>query len=186
MSPRITELLHHLEANRVELRRTLDDVPPARRGRRPGLDRWSVAEVLEHLAIVEGRVTQRMTAALAAAREAGLPADDGRGSVVDRSFLDRVADRTTRFKTSEAGEPRDGLTAEAAWRHLEGTRAAFVDLLRSTDGLTADAIAAPHPFFGSLTFYQWAVFLAAHDVRHAAQIREINATLAASDTATLA
>jgi hypothetical protein len=178
MSPRIAELLQHLEANRLALRATVDDVPPARRGRRPGPDRWSVAEVLEHLAIVEGRVTSRLTAALAAARASGIAADDNTSSVVDRSFLDRVADRTNRFKTSEAGEPKDGLSADAAWGHLEKTRAAFLELLQSGDGLALDGIAAPHPFFGTLSFYQWAVFLAAHDTRHAAQIREIDATFA--------
>ncbi|MFI5178562.1 MAG: DinB family protein [Vicinamibacterales bacterium] len=181
MTPKTIELVHHLDSNRLALRRAVDDVPPALRGRRPGADRWSVAQVLEHLAIVEGRVTHRMTAALEAARAGGIPADDSTASVVDRSFLDRAADRTNRFKTSEAAEPRDGLTADAAWSHLEGTRAAFKELLQHGDGLALDGLVAPHPFFGMLNFYQWAAFLAAHDARHASQIREIHVTLAASE-----
>ena len=31
----------------------------------------------------------------------------------------------------------------------------------------------PHPLFGPLSAYHWFAFIAAHEARHAAQIREI-------------
>jgi DinB superfamily len=172
----LDELLRHLDDNRRVLRAAVDIVPIPDRERRPSPDRWSVAEVVEHLAIVEGRVTARLTEALEAAPPAALPA----GHVlppVDRSFLDRVGDRTNRFKTGAPSEPRGAMDAEAAWAAAASSREAFRRLLERADGLDVGGIVLPHPAFGPLTFYQWAVFLSGHDARHAEQIREIAALL---------
>ena len=38
---------------------------------------------------------------------------------------------------------------------------------------TLEGYTGDHPYFGALNMYQWGVFLGYHDLRHAAQIREI-------------
>jgi len=58
MHPRTEELLRHLDANRAVLHAAVDAVPPALRERKPGPDRWSVAETLEHLSRVEEGITR--------------------------------------------------------------------------------------------------------------------------------
>lgn len=173
MHPRTMELVRHLDTNRAQLWVAVDAIAPADRERRPQPDRWSVAEVVEHLAIVESRVTTRLVEAFDLARAAGMTPDEETGSIVDPSFLERAHDRSRRFKTGEHAEPRGGLTADQAWAKLEASRQAFLDLLERADGLAVSGITAPHPAFGVLTFHQWAVFLGAHDARHAAQIREM-------------
>ena len=173
MHPRTMELLRHLDTNRGQLWMAVEAIAPEDRERRPLPDRWSVAEVLEHLAIVENRVTMRLGEAFELARAAGITPDEETGSVVDPSFLRRAHDRSRRFKTGEHAEPRGGLTADQAWATLEDSRQAFLNLLERADGLVVSAITAPHPAFGTLSFHQWAVFLGAHDARHAAQIREM-------------
>ena len=178
--PRIVELKRHLDDNRVALRATLDAVPPHHRERRAAPDRWSGAEVIEHLAIVEMRVAARLRDPLTAL--AGqLGPEPETGPIIDRSFFARAASRNNRFRTSEAGEPRGGIDVETAWSRLEASRRAIEEVLARADGLDVSVISAPHPAFGSLTFYQWVVFLAAHEARHAAQIREVAADLAAAE-----
>jgi uncharacterized damage-inducible protein DinB len=171
--PRTLELVRHLDTNRAELWLAVEDISPENRERRAAPERWSVAEVLEHLAIVEARVTSRLGDAFEAARAAGMAPDEETGSVVDPSFRERAHDRSKRFKTGEHAEPKGGLTADQAWAKLEDTRQAFLDLLERADGLAVSGITAPHPAFGTLNFHQWAVFLGAHDARHALQIREM-------------
>ena len=51
MHPRIKELVEALDSRRAELTRAVNDLPTSARNRRPLEDRWSVAEVLEHLAL---------------------------------------------------------------------------------------------------------------------------------------
>ena len=49
----------------------------------------------------------------------------------------------------------------------------------AADGLALGAVTAEHRFFGVLTVYQWVELVAAHECRHADQIREIGAALQA-------
>ena len=168
------ELLQHLEQSRAALRDAVDSVPASHREQRPGVDRWSVAEVLEHLAIVERRIAGRLADALAAARASsasasGTPAT----SAIDAAQVARLADRSQRFKTSEASEPRGGLSADAAWTALEDVRADVARLVRESDAFALEDPIAPHPRFGPWTFRQWVVFAGGHDARHADQIREM-------------
>jgi cysteine synthase A len=173
MSSPSEELLQHLELNRTALRQAVDSIPASHREQRPGPGRWSVAEVLEHLAIVEGRIAGRLADALTAARQAPVAGAAPSVSVVDPAQLARFSDRSQRFKTSEASEPRGGLTADAAWTALEGVRADVARLVRESDAFALDEPIAPHPRFGPWTFRQWVVFAGGHDARHADQIREM-------------
>jgi hypothetical protein len=177
----IDELVRHLDDNRRALRAAVDAVPVADRGRRPAPDRWSVAEVIEHLAIVEDRVAARLTEAFDATPPAELPQGHSAQSV-DRTFLHRVGNRTSRFKTGPSSEPKGGIDTEAAWAAAASSRDAFLRLLERSEGRDVGGIAFPHPAFGPLTFYQWAIFLSGHDARHADQIREIAEELAARRT----
>ena len=44
--------------------------------------------------------------------------------------------------------------------------------MQQADGLALGTISHPHQFLGALNLYQWVAFAAAHEFRHAAQIRE--------------
>ncbi len=170
------ELLQHLEQNRTALRAAVDSIPVLHREQRPGADRWSVAEVLEHLAIVERRIAGRLADALTAARASTAPpaaAPPQTAATIDAAQVARLADRSQRFKTSEASEPRGGLSADAAWAALEEVRADVARLVRESDAYALEHPIAPHPRFGPWTFRQWVVFAGGHDARHADQIREM-------------
>jgi hypothetical protein len=41
-----------------------------------------------------------------------------------------------------------------------------------TDGLAIAGIVFPHRLLGPLNLYQWVIFMGAHELRHAQQIRE--------------
>ena len=55
---------------------------------------------------------------------------------------------------------------------LERAGASVRDALLSGDGLALGEITHPHPLLGPLTLYDWFGFIAAHEARHAAQLRE--------------
>jgi hypothetical protein len=54
MHPRTEELLGQLDESRGVLRAAVDSVPSSLHETRPGPDRWSVADVLEHLSLGAG------------------------------------------------------------------------------------------------------------------------------------
>ena len=68
LHPRIEELIEFLGAHRRGVYEAVAAVPASLRDRKPAPDRWSVAEVVEHLAIVEQRVAALLTVRVTAAR----------------------------------------------------------------------------------------------------------------------
>src|SRR3954465_4312611 len=61
-SSRAAQLLAHLDTHPAALLDTLRSIPPALQQLKPAPGRWSVAEVVEHLALVEPRLTQLLSA----------------------------------------------------------------------------------------------------------------------------
>lgn len=176
MHPRIREIVACLESELDGLRAAVEAVPPDRRGERPAPDRWSVAEVLEHLAMVENAVLKVCTRELAAAREAGLPHETETTSVIETLPPEKVANRERAWVAPDRLLPK-GVDASTAWTSLEHTRVRFNDFVRSCDGFALAQVSFPHPALGPLNMYQWLLFAAGHQARHAAQIREIAAQL---------
>jgi hypothetical protein len=176
MHTRTQEILDCLDAELASLRAAVEAIPEARRNERPAPDRWSVAEVLEHLAVVEQAVLKVCSRQFAKAREAGLPEESETTSIIDSLPVAHVANRERTLKSPEPLIPK-GMSADTAWRQLENTRVQFTEFVRSCDGLALERVSFPHPAFGDLNLYQWLLFAAGHHARHAAQIREIAAQL---------
>ena len=72
MHTHLTEVLSRLDGARAALRGALDAIPAPLQRQRPAPDRWSAAEVLEHLTLVErifgGRIVKALDAARSRAR----------------------------------------------------------------------------------------------------------------------
>jgi hypothetical protein len=171
MHARTRELLEFLDAERQRLRTVVDAVPADRREEPPAPGRWSAAGIIEHLAIVETRVGERLAPAIADARAKGAPRETAADPVLPSTGLARVIDRSTRVHAPEAAHPT-GRPFAAAWAALEQAGQRVRELVREADGLALGELTAPHPLFGPLSFYQWFAFIGAHEARHAAQIRE--------------
>ncbi|HET7031496.1 MAG TPA: DinB family protein [Casimicrobiaceae bacterium] len=172
MHPRIQELIQYLDAQRAGLRAAFDAVPREARDRSPAPGRWSAANVIEHLAIVEQGVSHRLTSRIAEARAEGLGPETNDDPVLPTLPLSRLLDRTTRFAAREGVLPT-GMPADAAWASLEAAGAALRDALKSGDGLALGTLTMPHPRLGEMSLYYFVAFIGAHEARHAEQIREI-------------
>ncbi|HEX8391430.1 MAG TPA: DinB family protein [Longimicrobium sp.] len=173
MHARTQEMLALLDEGRGALRRAVDAVPEGARERRPTPECWSPAEVVAHLARVESHIATLFAGALEQARGAGILLPDTSDAPVAAMLnRDRIRDRSRRVTSSEASMPEQGVSLETAWGQLEGTRAALRAAVTSADGLGLEQVTVPHPAFGELNLYQWIVFAATHEERHAAQIRE--------------
>jgi hypothetical protein len=177
MHDQTAAMIAALDRYREDLRQAVDSVPHARRGEAPAAGGWSVAGVIEHLAIVEPRLMGRLGQLLSEAR-AGVPAFSASTPVFTDALVSRYLDRSRRIETGEASRPVANLSADNAWAALESARAKTRALVLETDGLSVESITFPHPAFGPLNVYQWVGFVAGHEGRHALQIREIGRILA--------
>ena len=169
MHPRIAELVDYLNDETRKLRAVYESVPADRRGARPAPDRWSPAENVHHLAIVERRIATRIMGLAEQARSHG--SDMETAPVLESSAARRATDRTNRFSTSEAAQPRD-TDPSRAWDELMTARSELEAAIADADGLALGEVTAPHPALGTFTGYDWIAFAGTHVARHAAQILE--------------
>ena len=173
MHPRTQELLTFFDSHRAMLRSAFDAVPIERRNQPPEPGRWSAASVVEHLAIVEGRMAGILSNRIREERDAGLSSETSSEPVLPGLDVTRISDRSTRVQAPDFAVPT-GIDSAAAWTQLEKSTAALRDMLLSGDGLALDKVIQPHSRLGPMSVYHWIAFLAAHEARHAEQIREMS------------
>jgi hypothetical protein len=178
MHPRVAEVLDFFETHRVGLLRASAAVPLHLTVRRPTPGQWSVAETLAHVAIVERRVMQLLRSRIEAATASALGPELESGSVVPSVDVGRLLDRTRRITTNPSSQPPAAADADRAWNELEETRRDLRALLLQFDGVALSKVVLPNPVLGPIDVYQWVVFLAGHEARHAAQIEEVGALIA--------
>lgn len=176
MHPRTAELRELLDRTRADLRAAVATVPLDAGQRRPPSGVWCPAEIVDHLNIVESRVGRLLGRLL---DQAGpLPPRGDAASALSSLDQYRLLDRSIRVPGPEGVQPSPTANLSVAMAELEQARRALQALLARVDGLATERIRAPHPLFGLLSFEQWMVFLAQHEARHTAQLREVVAALA--------
>jgi hypothetical protein len=171
-------MLRHLDENRAVLRAAVDGVPRNVRETRPAPDRWSVAEVLEHLTRVETGLTRLLTKRLAEAdaSNAFLP-DAETSSVVATINNELLVDRRHKIIASDRVAPTGEMSSDAAWAALENSRQHLKALVSSYEGRDISSVMLPHPVLGPINAFQWFVFIGTHEARHALQITEVGQSL---------
>jgi len=179
MHPRTQELMSYLDKARAELARAVEAIPADRRRQRPAPDAWSVAEILEHLAIVEGRIAGMVASDVAAAKAKGIPKETSDEPVLPSIDMEGLTNRATKRVAGETSQPTGSLDANEAWAKLADSRARLEAAMREGDGWALETLSQPHHRLGSMNLYQWIGFSGAHELRHAAQIGEVGERLAA-------
>jgi hypothetical protein len=159
-----------VEQKRHELLQSFEGVDGARLSRRAAADGWSVAEILEHLRMVEAGVARLITKRVGQAREAGLSEEKDTSSVMasfDRhgAYLDSVV-----LKSPVPVQPRSDVDISEALQGLESSRQALRSAVATADGLALGEIKHTHVVLGELDLYQWLIFLGKHESRHKKQI----------------
>lgn len=181
MPSTIEILAQHLDKCHEDLRAAVHSVPFALRDRQPPGGGWSVAQVVEHLAHTDRLFTQLLAKYVGELR--GLPADsvDAAG-VLQRRRLLAVLDRNTKVESRDWIQPVQKWSVEEALRNLEDERRGLLRTVRSAEGIPLSTVSYPHFILGDLNLYEWIGFLGYHEMRHAAQIREINIALGSTPT----
>ncbi len=136
---------------------------------KPGPDRWSIAEVAEHIAISESTILElimeKIMKAPAVPKDAAGP--------TDQKVIEMVTDRTEKAQAPEMLRPTNKwATREALVGDFNTARERTVAYVKtSTEDMRGHS--APHPVMKMLDGYQWILLLSGHTARHTAQIQEV-------------
>ena len=181
------------EAVRRKLYARVENLSDAQQTFRPTGDAWSIAEIMEHLSIIETNMVRLIGMLLAktesAAANAGAGAQDaGAGTsagdaatLTPRAFqpfsMDALID-TIKDKKLDAPEqvrPGGQMALADSLAALRATRASLESLRPRLEAADLTAAAYPHPAWGDLNIAQWLAFIGLHEGRHLAQIKRLMA-----------
>jgi uncharacterized damage-inducible protein DinB len=173
MHSRLSELFEFLDQRHVELLAAIALVSPAKHDESPQPGAWSVAEIVEHLGLIERRLTQLFGKLISEARMRDTPAEQETSSILRAFDASRFVDRTRKIVTAEATRPAGAMKVDAGIRALEEARKELKNTVLQGDGLALGTLTHTHPALGTMNLYEWIAFVGAHTVRHTLQIREI-------------
>jgi uncharacterized damage-inducible protein DinB len=140
---------------------------------KPGPDRWSVAEVSEHIAVSESALLGLVQKQVMTSPAAPEKREQVKGK--DEMILQKLPDRSHKAQAPEFLRPTGRWATEAdLTKAFEESRKVTMDYVRTTNDDLRDHF-FDHPVFGTLDGYQWLLLLSAHSERHTAQIEEVKA-----------
>jgi uncharacterized damage-inducible protein DinB len=159
----------YLEETRDAFVKSIDGLSEAQWKFKPGPDRWSIAEVAEHIALSEPMLLQLVSEKV---MKAPKPAA-GAATATDQQVVALVTDRSQKAQAPETLRPTNRWSnREALTKDFLAARQKTIDYVKSTDDLRAHAV--PHPALkAEVDGHQWVLYLAGHSARHTAQLNEV-------------
>lgn len=165
-------ILKNLAESRERLLRTVQGLSREQLHHRPAAGRWTVAECVEHITTVEGRVLGLIQKTLS---EGPPPSKRSAMEGRDSALVEDVAGRITRFQAPAFLVPSGQWPDEQLLKEFEAARQRTREFASSTQADLRRHFFA-HPVFGELDLYQWLLLVAAHCDRHRAQSEEVMAS----------
>lgn len=163
------QVLEQFAASEAHLLRLLEGLTPEQLTFRTAPDRWSIAETVEHVVMVENAILRRIRQKIG---EPSVRTERPDPAVMDATLWKHVAKRSRRVQAPEAARPSGKLTVVAeAVAAVRTTRGRTVEFVTATEADLRGHV-FPHMIFGDLDLYQWLIFLSLHGSRHAGQIEE--------------
>ena len=162
--------LQYLETTKKGVLEATKGLSEAQWNFKPAPDRWSVAQVTEHISAAEDflRTLAKEKVMLAPAGEAGRDV-----SKTDEAVMAMVPDRSHKAQAPEPLVPTNRFgSPEGSMKHFVESRATTEDFLRNATGMRDHVLDSP---MGKLDAYEFVLLVAAHSERHTKQINEVKA-----------
>jgi len=158
--------LKRLDSVHQKLISAISQLDPSIYSRRPAEGEWSVAEIVHHLYLVEGRVTKELEAAIAR--------EPRRVGFFRRLMPTSIVSlRLIRVKAPKAMNPLDSPPRDQAIENFDRSRANLKTLCAAHSEERFRNLVFTHPFLGEIDGVSTISFIGYHELRHYKQIREV-------------
>ena len=145
---------------------------PAQLQYRPDANRWSVAENLEHITIVEQHILAGLTRTLEK-----MPDPAKKPAMADEQLLANFGRVVQPITAPESLRPSSRWPLSDLLTEFDAARQRTVEFaVTVADTKELRHYFMPHPLFGELDCYQWFILAAGHSERHCNQCAAIKAS----------
>lgn len=141
---------------------------------------WTLAALIEHVAMVEGGIAKMCSRMIAGAKAAGTPSD---GSFrISEGFTSALAaNEGAKFEAPDRVRPTGGVAIAESLARLKETTATLAAMQPDLEAYDVSALTIPHPYFGPLNAAEWIMLSGGHIARHMAQAKALLETVRASE-----
>lgn len=169
----IAEIFDALDATRARLTSSVEGLGETEGRFRPAPGRWSVADIMEHLAMAEASSVKLLDRLLQKAEAEGLARADSDPFAPVSIDEQQEGRRGEKFEAPERIRPTGQVPLADSLRSLRDSLDAIHALRPRIERADGFGLHFPHPAFGPLNLYQWLLFTAAHEERHLSQIEAL-------------
>lgn len=140
-------------------------------------EKWTIAQLVEHIAAVDEGASKVCYKLLSQARDAEMPASET--VAVSSDFAARSADLgRKKVEAPERVRPTGNFTIAESLARMEENRRKLWEIRPLFETYDGNAAKFPHPFLGEMSAVEWLVMKGGHETRHTKQIEKILAKLA--------
>ncbi|MCH4823087.1 DinB family protein [Gramella lutea] len=164
-----TDAFKYLKETRKSLEKSVKGLSEEQMTFKPEDGGWSVAEIVEHIIIVEGALKGMLEGKIKSGENLDQKAEV---KMTDDQVVSLITDRSSSIQTQDQFQPTGKFSgSEEAINAFDTQRESIVSWLKDSD---ADMRNYVNEFpFGKIDAYQTVLFMAGHTERHTAQIKEI-------------
>lgn len=138
----------------------------------PDGEKWTIAHIIEHIAIVQDGMTRISAKLLNEAKAAGKQSDGA--AQISENFAKKAAEaQQLKFEAPERVHPTGNQTIAESLNKMEETRGKLEELRPLFESVESSDFKFPHPFMGDLTATEWLALVGGHEARHLRQIEKM-------------
>ncbi len=174
------ESIGQILASNAEVRKrlleTLEEVSETEVSNVPEGEKWSIQQIIEHLAMVDQGVVRICRRMVGEAKDA-CEFSDGK-LAISAEFgqnVKRIGD--DKLEAPEMVQPTGHVAISDSMKILSENQKAINSMLRDLETYDLSTYKFPHPYFGPLTAVEWLVIAGGHEARHTQQIRRVLTSL---------
>jgi len=167
----IADILAWQERARERFATSVAPVNDAQASFRPNENEWTIAEIAEHVGIVNGGML-RITHKLLKQAEA-----EGKAAPADLSldFTFPSGTPPQKFQAPDAVCPKGGVGIPEALAGIQTTLNGFTEIRSRLEAVDLSEQKFTHPALGPISAYRWMILLGEHQELHRRQIERIKA-----------
>ena len=162
------ELIDLLNKSNREFLEAVETVTDRQWSFKPGPDRWSIAEVAEHIVLSEAALFDNATKNVNGSADEKWDATLGKTDMLRRA----LPNRSTKVTAPEEIQPKRSMTRAQLMSRFKEQRARTLAYAQETEA-PVKAHTVANPFFGPLNGHQWLLYIPLHNLRHNLQIAEV-------------
>ena len=154
---------------RQQLRQTIENMPAGKENFSPEGEKWTIAHLVEHIAIVETGMSKISAKLLTQAQSAGKKAD-GTANLTTNFAAKAAEARNLKLEAPEQVRPTGKQTIAQSLAKMEENRKRLEELRPLFESVECSDFTFPHPFMGDLNANEWLTLIGGHEARHLKQL----------------